>query len=114
VKRFSWIAEIPSQSAQEVVERIDKAYRAFFSGLKRKIRTSPPKFRKVKKYKSFTLKQAGYKFNNDGKIKIGTRVFKCHNSERKTNGKIKTVTVKRDGCGGYFLVIVTDQVLILV
>ncbi len=59
--RFSHWNLVGSQAIQDIVERIDKAYQLFFGNLKRKVRTSPPGFKKVKKYSSFTLKQAGWK-----------------------------------------------------
>ena len=57
--RFAYISEIGSQAVQDVTDKIDRAYNLFWSNLKRKKTCSPPKFRKVRRYKSFTLKQAG-------------------------------------------------------
>jgi IS605 OrfB family transposase len=61
IKRFSYLNEIGSQAVQDITQRIDRAYKLFFDNLKRKVRTAPPSFKKIKKYKSFTLKQTGYK-----------------------------------------------------
>jgi putative transposase len=69
----------------------------------------PPGFKKVKKYKSFTLKQAGYKFLGGNRVKIGKRVFQFFKS-REIEGKIKTVTIKRTPLGELLLVVVTDPV----
>jgi putative transposase len=69
----------------------------------------PPGFKKVKKYKSFTLKQAGYKFLGGNRVKIGNRVFQFFKS-REIEGKIKTVTIKRTPLGELLLVVVTDPV----
>ncbi|MEM8828876.1 MAG: transposase, partial [Cyanobacteria bacterium P01_G01_bin.19] len=63
--------------------------------------------KKRRKYKSFTLKQAGYKFLSGNKIKIGSRLFKFSLS-RKIQGKIKTLTIKRNNLGELFLLVVTD------
>ena len=68
--RFSYIREIGSQAVQDIAERIDRAYKLFFENLKRKVRTAPPNFKKVAKYKSFTLKQAGYKFLDGNRLRI--------------------------------------------
>ena len=57
---------VPSQAIQDITDRIDKAYKLFFRNQKKGIKSSPSSFKKVKKYKSFTLKQAGYKI--DGNI----------------------------------------------
>ena len=63
IPKFSYLLEIGSQAVQDVAERIGRAYDLFFRNIKRKIRSSPPRFKKVKKYKSFTLKQAGWKLD---------------------------------------------------
>jgi putative transposase len=51
---------VGSQAVQDICQRIDRAYQLFFKYHKKGVRS--PGFKKVKKYKSFTLKQAGYKF----------------------------------------------------
>ena len=65
LKKFSYLKEFGSQAVQDVAERIDRAYQLFFGNLKRKVRCSPPKFKKVRRYKSFTLKQNGWKLDED-------------------------------------------------
>ena len=106
--RFAYIREIGSQAVQEVTDRIDRAYNLFFSNLKRKVRTAPPKFKKVRRYKSFTLKQAGWKLDEtDGKIRIGKKWYGYFQS-RKIEGKVKTVTVKRDAVGDIYVYLVCD------
>lgn len=69
----------------------------------------PPGFKKVKKYKSFTLKQAGYKFLGGNRIQIGKQVFQFLKS-REIEGTVKTVTIKRTSLGELLLVVVTDHV----
>ncbi len=54
--RFAHWKLVGSQAVQEIVERLDKAYQRFFEK-----RGGKPRFKKVKKYRSFTLKQAGWK-----------------------------------------------------
>ena len=71
-KRFGWWRDLPSQASQNVVERISSGFDKFF----RKENKRPPKFRARFKYKSFTLKQAGYQFLEADKIRIGDCVFK--------------------------------------
>ena len=69
----------------------------------------PPSFCKSKKYKSFTLKQAGYKFLANYKIRIGKQVFGYHKS-REIEVKIKTITVKRSATGDMYIYILTDDI----
>ena len=81
---------------------IDRGFRLFFDSLKSNRRVSSPSFKKRRKYKSFTLKQAGYKLLGDNKIQIGKRCYKFHKS-REIGGEVKTVTVKRDPLGDVYL-----------
>jgi putative transposase len=99
---------VGSQVVQDIIERIDKAYTLFFSNLKNGKKASPPKFKKVKKYKSMTFKQAGYKFNDDNSLVIQGRRYR-YSKSREIEGNIKTVTVKRT-VSGMYLYVVTDHV----
>ena len=102
-KRFAYIRKLGSQAVQNVVERIDRAYNLFFANLKRKVRTSPPKFKAVRKYKSFTLKQAGWKLDETtGKIRIGKK-WHGYFQNRLIEGQVKTVTIKRDAVGDIYV-----------
>ena len=98
---------VGSQATQDIVQRIDRAYQLFFKHNKKGVR--PPNFRKRIKYKSFTLKQAGYKFLKDNQIKISKRIYKFWKS-REIKGKSKTVTIKRNSLGELFMFVVTDYV----
>jgi len=106
-KRKPFWQQVGSQAVQDICERIEKAYQLFFKHHKKGVR--PPNFKKVKKYKSFTLKQAGYKFLGGNRIKIGNRVFQYWNS-REIEGTVKTLTIKRTPLGELFLMVVVDSV----
>jgi putative transposase len=99
--------ELGSQAIQDITDRIERAYTLFFGNLKRKIRCAPPSFKKSRKYKSFTLKQAGYKFLDGNKIKIGGKIYKFFKS-REIDGIIKTLTIKRDTLGDIYIYIVCE------
>lgn len=103
-ERFSYWQLVGSQAVQDVVERLDKAYRRFFAYRRGElgIKTGPPRFKKVKKYKSFTLKQAGWKLLGGNRIRLQGRNYKFALS-RPVGGDIKTVTVKRDSAGRLFV-----------
>jgi putative transposase len=79
----------------------------FFRNLKRNIRCAPPSFKKRIKYKSFTLKQTGYKLLEDNSVFIGKKKYKFFKS-RDIEGKIKTVTIKRDTLGDIYIYFVCD------
>lgn len=105
-KNEYWLL-VGSQAVQDIIQRIDRAYQLFFKHHKKGVR--PPNFRKRIKYKSITLKQAGYKFLEANQLKIGKRVFKFWKS-REIEGKIKTITIKRNPLGELFVFVVTDHI----
>ena len=108
IPRFSYLKDFGSQAVQDVVERIDRAYQLFFRNLEHGIRTAPPSFKKVRKYKSFTLKQAGWKLDEaHGTITIGKQHYRYFKS-REVQGKIKTVTIKRDALGDIYIYFVCE------
>ena len=102
--------QVGSQVLQDVVERVGKAFQGFFSRLKKiGVRAGFPRFRSRFRYDSFTLKQAGWKL--DGRhLKIkGVGTFKLFLS-REIQGRIKTVTVRRDACGDWWVCFSCDEV----
>ena len=99
---YGWLKDIPSQALQDIVQRIEKGYSLFFRNMKHGISAAPPSFKKSSKYKSFTLKQAGWKLLGGNKIKIGQKVYKFA-QDREPIGKIKRVTVKRDALGDLYV-----------
>ena len=105
-KRNPFWQSVGSQSVQDICQRIEKAYQLFFKHNHKGVR--PPGFKKVKKYKSFTLKQAGYKFLGGNRVKIGSRVYQFWQS-REIEGTVKTLTVKRTPLGELFMVLVVDE-----
>ena len=108
IPRFAYQKEIGSQAVQDITQRIDRAYKLFFRNLKHKIHTAPPSFKKIRKYKSFTLKQAGWKLNeSDNSIVIGKQRYRYAKS-REIDGKVKILTVKRDALGDIYLYFVCE------
>jgi len=102
--------QVGSQVLQDVVERVGKAFQGFFSRLKKVgVKAGFPRFRSRARYDSFTLKQAGWKL--DGRhLKIkGVGTFKLFLS-REIQGRIKTVTVRRDACGDWWVCFSCDEV----
>jgi putative transposase len=109
VKEFN---QVYSQVLQNVLRRVDIAFKSFFDRCERKkkgerIKAGYPRFKPVWRYNSFTYPQDGFKIFPDGHIlltKIGElRVF----MHRKVPGQIKTLTVKRDRVGDWFVIITT-------
>lgn len=102
--KYSHWRLLDAQAIQNIAERIEHGYQLFFRNLKAESRrrVAPPSFRKRRKYKSFTLKQTGYKLLEGNRIRIGKRTFKYFKS-REIEGRIKTLTIKRDALGDIYL-----------
>lgn len=107
-QRFACWNTLPSQALQNVIERIDFGYDKFFAG----DNTRLPKFRSGFKYKSYTLKQTGYKFLEGNRVQLAfgksgrvKRVFKYFKHREFDLQSVKTVTIKRDGAGDIWLCI---------
>lgn len=90
---FSHWKLVGSQAVQDICDRIDKAYQRFFDGS-----GGIPSFKKVKKYRSFTLKQNGWKYASGNKVHIQGHRYKFV-LHRPLDGTIKTITIKRDNRG---------------
>jgi len=91
---FPEFKQVPSQTLQEVVERVDKAFQGFFRRIKSDDKPGYPRFKSFNRYHSFILKQAGWKLT-DKELqirKIGNFKIILH---RPIKGDIKTVTIKR-------------------
>jgi putative transposase len=103
-KMTHWKA-VGSQSVQAITDRLYLGWEAFFRGdIKR-----PPTFRKRRKYRSFTLKQCGYRVLGHGRIRILGRNYRF-NQSRAVAGIIKTVTVRRDAVRDIHITFSCDNV----
>ncbi|MDP2967273.1 MAG: RNA-guided endonuclease TnpB family protein [bacterium] len=93
-KAFPEFKQVNSQTLQDVIQRLDKAYQGFFRRVKNKEKAGFPRFKRQNRYDSFTLKQTGWKLNGQySEIKNIGR-FKIFLS-RPIEGDIKTITVRR-------------------
>ena len=99
---YGYLREMGSQALQDVVERLYRSYKRFFDAKKNGEKCGLPGFKKVRKYKSFTLKQAGYKLLDGNELVICGQKYKYFKS-REIEGKIKTLTVKRDSVNNLWL-----------
>jgi putative transposase len=107
---FPEYADVGSQVLQDVIERLDRAYKSFFRRAKNSgEKVGFPRFRSRDRYDSFTLKQAGWKL--DGKYLSIRNVgrFKLRLS-RPIEGVIKTVTIHREQSGHWYACFSCDAV----
>ena len=107
-KRFGCFRKLDAQAVQDIVSRIDKAYQLFWLRRKRGLKASAPSFKKVKKYKSFTLKQSGWKLNETTSTVIICKKRYRYINTRNIQGKVKTVTIKRDSLGSIYIYLACD------
>ena len=108
ITRYSHWKLVGAQAIQDITDRISRGYALFFRNLKHNIKTAPPCFKKIRKYKSFTLKQAGWKLNEaDNSIIIGKQRYRYAKS-REINGTVKILTIKRDALGDIYLYFVCE------
>ena len=110
-----WYA-LPSQVLQEELKRISGAYQRYS-----KKQGGKPHIKPIHKFKSVTFRvQAGWKLS-DNRITLTLRKYAKDKwqldpvpytffKHRAYHGKIKTITIKRDDVGDYWLCIVTDFV----
>ncbi len=88
--------EIASHVLQDVLHRLDKAFSSFFRRIRNGETPGYPRFKGRNRYNSFTYPDgAGWKFDGQSLhlSKIGKAKVKLH---RPLEGKIKTVTIKRE------------------
>lgn len=100
-KEIEWIQSVPAQSLQNVIERLDKAYKSFFKG------AGFPKWAKKGEYNSLTFPQDIKMKGIDIFIipKLGNvKVFK----DRVPTGNLKIATIKKE-CDGYYLYTVFES-----
>ncbi len=96
--------EIHSQVLQDVLRKVDKAFKAFFARCKRGKTPGFPRYKGQGHFDSFTYPQGGYSLTHDNRVclsKIGSIKVKLH---RQIKGTIKTCTIKREGDTWYVVV----------
>ncbi|WP_228713931.1 RNA-guided endonuclease InsQ/TnpB family protein [Arundinibacter roseus] len=93
LKEVEWIQSVPSQSLQNVIERLDVAYQKFFSG------GGFPKWAKRGEYNSILFKSVSQTATGFVLPKVGQlKVFK----DRMPTGKLKTAIIIKES-NGYFM-----------
>ncbi len=93
---------VHSQVLQNVQERVDLAYKAFFRRVKAGEEPGFPRFKGFGRYDSFTFKQSGFSIRDNSHLrlsKIGDIKIKLH---RPLEGQCKTLTIQRDRLGNWY------------
>ncbi len=105
---------VHSQVLQDVARRVDKSYDNFYRRIREKkngkhIKAGFPRFKSMDRYNSITYTQSGFKILDNCQVilsKIGEiRVF----MHRPIIGDIRTLSIKHDMVGDWFMTIVTEH-----
>ncbi len=107
---FSEYQKVDAQVLQEVIQRLNRAYQAFFKRIKNGGKAGFPRFKSRDRYHSFSLKQNGWQLG--ARYLTITKVgrFKLRLS-RPIEGEIKTVTIRRASTGKWYACFSCDKVL---
>jgi putative transposase len=109
------IAEVNSHLLQDVIARLDRAYRAFFRRVKAGEKAGFPRFKCRNRYRTFTFKDAGRRRGvqlvaGGKRVKvagIGNVKIKLH---RPIEGRIKQASVSLNGDGHWYIAFACDDV----
>ncbi|MEO8970302.1 MAG: transposase [Ktedonobacteraceae bacterium] len=100
--------DIHSQVLQDVLRRVDNAFKAFFRRVKEGQTPGYPRFQQYGRYDSFTFPQSGFSLTADNRAclsKIGTLKVKFPTGKKANppTGTMKTCTIKREGTHWYIV-----------
>jgi len=100
LKDIEWIKDVPSQSLQNVIERMDLAYQSFFKG------GGFPKWAKRNQYKSILLKSVKQNEKGFTLPKLGfVNIFK----DKMPSGALKTATIIKEN-NSYYLSVTFESI----
>jgi len=109
-EEFPEFKAVNAQVLQGVIERLQKAFDAFFRRIKGKgEKAGFPRFKGKDRYDSFALKQNGYKIKGRYLYISNVGRFKLFLS-RPIEGDIKTVTIRHTPAGKWFVCFSCDNV----
>lgn len=115
-EKHAQVKDIHSQVTQEVLFRVDKAYKNFFRRVQAGEKLGYPRYKGPGQYKSLTFTQfgdgLGASFQN-GKLKLSKIGLVKINLHRDLCGKIKTCTIKREQSGQWYAVLSVEEAPVL-
>ncbi len=98
--------DIHSQVLQDILKRLDKTFKAFFSRVKKGVKAGFPRFKGQNRFDSFCYPQSGFSLTGNkltlskiGKVKIKL--------SRPVIGKVKTCQIKQE-CGKWFVILTVE------
>ena len=96
------LKSVHAQVLQNVTERVELAFQAFFRRVKADEKPGYPRFKGKYRYDSFTYPQSGFSITHDKRAclsKIGSIKMIYH---RPIRGKVKTLTIHRSSTGKWY------------
>jgi putative transposase len=106
-QEYPSLKNVHSQVLQDVVTRVDKAYRAFFRRVKSGEKPGYPRFKQFGRYDSITYTQSVFELDGQWLVlsKVGAVPIITH---RTFEGEIKTCTIRRSCTGKWYASITVD------
>ena len=101
---------IYSQVLQDVLRRVDKAFKAFFRRVKAGLTPGYPRYKNRFRYASLTYPQSGFGIDEQGKLslaKIGHLKLVQH---RPFQGVVKTCSITRSATGKWYVCFSCEEV----
>lgn len=106
----AYLKQVQSQVLQDVLKRLDKAFKNFFRRVKAGETPGYPRFKSQDRYDSFSFPQSGYKID-DGKLKlskIGGVIKMKYHREIPEEATIKTCAIKREAGNQWYVCFVVN------
>ena len=104
-------ASIYSQVLQDVLRRVDKAFKAFFQRVKAGLTPGYPRYKSRVRYASLTYPHSGFGIDGQGKLslaKVGHFKLMQH---RPFKGIVKTCSITRSATGKWYASFSCDEVV---
>lgn len=102
-------ADLDAQMVQECLKRLDRAFQSFFRRVQNGERPGYPRFKGRSRFNSMTYRQQGWKLDGDRLTLRGIGTIRLRLS-RPIEGTVKTVTLKRDRVGDWWVTFACDDV----
>jgi len=107
---FPEFKTMDAQCLQDVLDRVDKAFKGFFRRVRSKDgKAGFPRFKSPNRYRSFTLRQNSWRFEGRNLYIRNVGRFKLFLS-RPIEGTIKVITIKQMPTGKWFVLFSCDNV----
>lgn len=108
-KEFPEFKFVDAQCLRDPLEKLEIAYKLFYSNIKKKKKAGTPRFKSKDRYKSISLYQNSWKLKDNKLVVRNLGTFKLHLS-RPIEGNIKKINIKRITTSKIFVTFVCDNI----